>query len=203
MRQSLKAKRDPLAFEREQAIQTVLHQAVATRQWSVYYFDASGFSTTPCVPYGWQKQGETRELPTTPSKRLNVLGFMSLSNDSFFHIVEGRVDSLAAIAAFDAFAARYAPTFEQTRKPCFVILDNAPIHTSKAFLAKREDWMLAGIYLHFLPTYSPELNPIEILWRKIKYEWLPLDAYKSYKDMKEQVLAILVEFGNKYTITFG
>ncbi|MEN9504062.1 MAG: hypothetical protein RI964_3347, partial [Pseudomonadota bacterium] len=29
------------------------------------------------------------------------------------------------------------------------------------------------------------------------------DAYKSYKDMKEQVLAILVEFGSKYTITFG
>ena len=202
MRQSLKAKRDPVAFEREQAIQALLHHAVATRQWQVYYFDASGFTTTPCVPYGWQQLGETRELPTTPSKRLNVLGFMSLDNDSFFHTVEGRVDSQAAIAAFDAFAARYAPTFEQTKNPCFVILDNAPIHTSKAFLAKQLDWMSAGVYLHFLPTYSPELNPIEILWRKIQYEWLPLEAYKSYKDMKEQVLAILVEFGNKYTITF-
>ncbi|MEN9503617.1 MAG: hypothetical protein RI964_2902 [Pseudomonadota bacterium] len=62
--------------------------------------------------------------------------------------------------------------------------------------------MLAGICLHFLPTYSLELNSIEIFWRKIKYEWLPLDAYKSYKDMKEQVLAILAEFGNKYTIIF-
>ena len=59
MRQSLKAKRDPLAFEREQAIQTVLHQAVATRQWSVYYFDASGFSTTPCVPYGWHNTSDS------------------------------------------------------------------------------------------------------------------------------------------------
>ena len=203
MRQSLKAKRDPLAFEREQAIQAVLHHAVATRQWAVYYFDASGFTTTPCVPYGWQKQGETHELPTTPSKRLNVLGFMSLSNDSFFHIVEGRVDSPAAIAAFDAFAARYAPTFEPTRKPCFVILDNAPIHTSKAFLAKRDDWMLMGVCLHFLPTYSPELNPIEILWRKIKYEWLPLEAHNSYKDMKEHVLTILNSFGSQYMITFG
>ena len=111
MRQSVKAKRDPVAFEREQSLQTVLHHAVATRQWSVYYFDASGFSTTPCVPYGWQKLGETRELPTTPSRRLNVLGFMSLNNDSFFHTVEGPVDSQAAIATFDAFAARYAPTF--------------------------------------------------------------------------------------------
>ena len=30
-----------------------------------------------------------------------------------------------------------------------------------------------------------------------------LDAYKSYKDMKELVLAILAGFGEKYTITFG
>ena len=106
-------------------------------------------------------------------------------------------------AAFDAFAARYAPTFAQTQKPCFVILDNAPIHTSKAFLAKRLAWMSMGICLHFLPIYSPELNPIEILWRKIKYEWLPLAAYNSYKDMKEHVLAILNAFGSQYTITFG
>lgn len=203
MRKSLKDKRDPVAFEREKEIQAFLHQQVAAGKLLIYYFDGSGFTTTPCVPYGWQKRGETRRLPTAHSKRLNVLGFMSLGNDSFFHTVEGRVDSPAAIAAFDAFAARYAEEFAQTKIPCLVILDNAPIHTSKAFLGKRDDWMLAGICLHFLPTYSPELNPIEILWRKIKYEWLPLDAYKSYKDMKEQVLAVLAEFGKKYMITFG
>lgn len=93
---------------------------------------------------------------------------MSLANDSFFHTAEGCVDSPAASAAFDAFAARYAEELAQTKRPCFVILDNTPIHTSKAFLAKRGDWMLAGICLHFLPTYNPELNSIEIRWRKIK-----------------------------------
>ena len=97
MRQSLKAKRDPVAFEREQSLQAGLYHAVATQQWSVYYVDASGFTTTPCVPYGWQKRGETRELPTTSSRRLNVLGFMSLDNDCFFHLVEGRVDSQSCL----------------------------------------------------------------------------------------------------------
>lgn len=203
MRKSLKDKRNQTDFEREQEIQTFLLQQVAAGKLRLYYFDGSGFTTTPCVPYGWQKRGETRCLPTAHSKRLNVLGFMSLDNDSFFHTVEGRVSSETVIAAFDAFAAQYAAEYAQTRTPCFVILDNAPVHTSKAFLGKRDDWMLAGICLHFLPTYSPELNPIEILWHKIKYEWLPLDAYKSYKDMKEQVLAVLAEFGKKYTITFG
>ena len=203
MRKSLKDKRDPVGFARGQEIQAFPHQHAVASKLLVYYFDGSGFTTTPCVPYGWQKRGETRGLPTAHSKRLNVLGFMDLGNDSFFHTVEGRVDSQAAIAAFDAFAARHAEKFPQPRIPCFVILDNAPIHTSKAFLGKRDDWMLAGVCLHFLPTYSPELNLIEILWRKIKYEWLPLDAYKSYQDMKGQVLTILAGFGEKYTITFG
>ena len=138
MRQSLKAKRDPVDFERGKHIQAFLRQQAARGKIHLYYFDGSGFSTLPCVPYGWRQRGETRRLPTASSKRLNVLGFMSLSNDSFFHTVEGHVDSLAAMTAFDAFdafAARYAPTFAQTKRPCFVILDNTPPYTPvKGFL---------------------------------------------------------------------
>jgi hypothetical protein len=50
---------------------------------------------------------------------------MSLNNDSFFHTVKGHVDSQATITAFDAFTARYAEEFAQTKIPCLVILDNA------------------------------------------------------------------------------
>ncbi|QTR49476.1 hypothetical protein [Candidatus Thiothrix anitrata] len=55
MRKSLKDKRDPVAFEREKEIQAFLHQQVAAGKLRIYYFDGSGFTTTPCVPYGWQK----------------------------------------------------------------------------------------------------------------------------------------------------
>jgi transposase len=30
---------------------------------------------------------------------------------------------------------------------------------------------------YFLPPYSPELNRIEILWKKMKYEWLPFKSF--------------------------
>ena len=49
---------------------------------------------------------------------------------------------------------------------------------------------------------SPELNLIEILWRRIKYHWLPLDAYESYAHLKREVLSILENIGEKYVITF-
>jgi transposase len=63
--------------------------------------------------------------------------------------------------------------------------------------------MKQGVFLHFIPAYSPELNLIEILWRKIKYEWLPVNSYKSYPIMKDAVLEILQRFGKKYVITFA
>lgn len=166
------------------------------------YFDASGFNTMPCIPYAWQPTGETLELHSQRSQQLNVLGFITRDNQSFFHAVEGRVDSDTVIGAFDAFAMRYAEEYAQTKRPCIINIDNAPVHTSKKFQAKRDEWAALGVGLHFLPTYSPEFNLIEILWRKMKYEWLPLDASDSYVKLKESVLEILDGFGEKYTITF-
>jgi len=50
--------------------------------------------------------------------------------------------------------------------------------------------------------YSPELNLIEILWRKIKYNWLPLRAYLSFDHLQSELKNILDQFGSKYKITF-
>ncbi len=46
--------------------------------------------------------------------------------------------------------------------------------------------------------YSPELNLIEILWRKIKYNWLPLRAYLSFDHLQSELKNILDQFGSKY-----
>jgi transposase len=56
--------------------------------------------------------------------------------------------------------------------------------------------------LHYLPTYSPELNLIEMLWKKVKYEWLPLNATPSFKTLQKELQTVLEDIGNKYTITF-
>lgn len=49
----------------------------------------------------------------------------------------------------------------------------------------------------------PELNLIEILWRKIKYEWLPFSAYHGLSAMIEALEDILRKFGAEYQITFA
>jgi len=198
----LKSKRNIEAFEKEHQLQILLKKKEDEKELVLSYFDGSGFNTMPCIPYAWQPQGKTLEINSQRSKQLNVLGFIRRNNQSFFHTVEGRVNSDTLITAFDGFANHYAAEYAKSKCPCIVILDNASVQTSKKFLEKSADWLAQGVGLHFLPTYSPELNLIEILWRKIKYEWLPLEAYMSYSNLKKAVLNILDNFGEKYTITF-
>ncbi|MBE0424586.1 MAG: transposase [Lutibacter sp.] len=47
----------------------------------------------------------------------------------------------------------------------------------------------------FLPPYSSKLNLIEILWRRIKYQWLPFQAYLSFQNLKEHLSYLLNNFG--------
>ncbi|PJE78667.1 hypothetical protein CI610_02389 [invertebrate metagenome] len=55
----------------------------------------------------------------------------------------------------------------------------------------------------FLPTYSPELNLIETLWRKVKYEWLNLLAIMDFKEFEREVIRVFKSFGQEYMISFG
>jgi len=54
----------------------------------------------------------------------------------------------------------------------------------------------------FLPPYSPEMNLIEILWRRINYQWIYFDAYSCFHNLKERLLFVLTNFEKKYEIIF-
>ena len=54
-----------------------------------------------------------------------------------------------------------------------------------------------------LPAYSPELNIIEILWRKIKYEWLSFGATESLTSLRNELFDILKNIGGEYTIAYS
>jgi len=77
------------------------------------------------------------------------------------------------------------------------------MHHSKVFVAELGSWAAKGVFIHCLPLYSPELDLIEILWRKIKYSWLPLGAYKSFETLRIALATVLSEVGQKYRIIFS
>lgn len=161
----------------------------------LYFGDQSHFGLTPNVPYAWQTKLNQVLLPAAKGKFLNVVGFMNRKNHLFFEVNETTFNSDKIIAFIDRFCT-------QITKKTVLILDNSPIHKSKIFMAKIEEWQELDLLIYFLPTYSPELNLIEILWRRMKYQWIPFDAYLGFENLRKNVSEILTNFGGKYGIKF-
>ena len=83
-----------------------------------------------------------------------------------------------------------------------LVLDNASIHHSEKFNAKLCEWIQKGLRIFHLPAYSPHLNLIETLWRKIKYDWLKPSDYASWEHLKTTINNILASVGDFYKIKF-
>ena len=143
-------------------------------------------------------------MPSVKSKRINVLGFMNRACDLYYYPVIGSVDSKTVIDIFDYFAYQMtAPEYGANDHYTVVIIDNASIHTSKAFQAKIDDWILdKKMIVLFLPTYSPELNLIEILWHKAKYEWINILSIMNFKNFEQEVKRVFDAVGQEYMIAY-
>jgi transposase len=198
LRRSLRSFRSEDEFRVAQAELIELRAAslAPKRKFDLWYYDEAGFTLTPCVPYAWQKVGHTLELACAHGARQNILGFFNLDHEFHSFAFQGAIDTHTVIDCFDRFSQRL-------ERPALVILDNAPIHTSEDFQEQIECWEKQGLYVKFIPPYCPELNLIENLWRKIKYEWLPLEAYENFKTMTQALFEVLKGIGSKYRITFA
>ena len=203
VRRSLKDQRDEEQFRAAQGELKELREQLrfGKGEFEVWYFDEAGFSLTPTIPYAWQPIGKRIELPSlgNQGKRQNVLGFLRWDGGDFYCAAfEGSINNHLVAGCFRHFAAEKKGT-----KPKLVILDNAPAHRGDEFEEELEELATEGVFVMFLPSYSPELNLIELLWKKIKYEWLPLDIYESFQTMCEGLFEVLKGIGSKYRITFG
>jgi len=196
IRKGPRGKPDPEEYQqKKQALHDWQHQA-SQGLLDLYYFDETGFCLTPYLPYAWQEKGQTILLDSGPSKRLNVLGFLSKNNELQAYSCLGTVDSGVVVRCISDFC-------KDLDKKTVVVMDNAPIHTSETFQESIPLWKEKGLDIFYLPKYAPELNCIEILWRFIKYEWIELDAYKSWTHLVNYVENVLQNFGDKYKIIFA
>ena len=161
----------------------------------IRYVDETGFCLIPYIPYAWQEQEQKIEVKSQQSKRLNVLGFLTKDNQLEAYTFNCSINSDVVITCIDKFC-------EQITKKTVLVMDNSSIHQNNFLWNKEEEWAEKGLYIFFLPTYSPHLNLIEILWRFVKYKWLEIDAYDNYSALVEAVEKILINFGKEYTINF-
>ena len=197
MRISMKQQRDQELFEFFKKEIDLLHQDEAKGLLDVYYFDETGINLSPVVPYGWQKKGETHQLSSLPSKNHTIVGFMNKACDFYGFRFEGAANAQTTIKCMDIFA-------EQINKKTVVIIDNASIHKAQLVMEKAKLWKQKGLYLQFIPAYSPELNLIERLWLEVKYRWVNKPGYfDDVYELEKQIDDVIRNIGTKYTVNFN
>jgi transposase len=125
------------------------------------FVDESGFELGMTPEYGRSPQGERCYAHTSrnQAETVNLLAALSVHGLQATMTLEGSVDT-------QVFELLVEQVLLPTLRPGqIVIVDNYKIHKS---LHTRYLIETAGCHLLFLPTYSPDLNPIELAFSKLK-----------------------------------
>jgi transposase len=155
----------------------------------VIFMDAVHPQHNTMAAYGWIKRGEKREIPTTSGReRLNLHGAMNAETLEVTIIESETVNDDSTIQLLEILEKKYA-----LAATIFVILDNAKYH----FSAKVQEFLKKSkIKLIFLPSYSPNLNLIERLWKFFKKKVLYNTYYKKIEDFRQACIQFFRNIGS-------
>ncbi len=149
----------------------------------LFYLDESGFSPSLPTGYSWclPKQRKRVKYEYPQGRRVNALATYEPSARCLDAVPFERT------LTSDDLLAYLRERLPSAHVPRVVVLDNAGIHTSKAVKAARLDLAKLGIYLYYLPPYSPELNRIEPVFKQVKHHEMPTRSFTSRPDLRKAV----------------
>ena len=171
----------------EQKWPTIL-RAATRRQGLILFEDEASFAQWGSLSYTWARRGRQPEVPTSGKRKgYKVFGAIDyFSGRLFSQGIEGRFHS-------ESYQAFLQMIMAQTTPHLFLIHDGARYHTSastQAFLAAHSDRITAEP----LPSYSPDYNPIEYLWKKTKKRATHNQYFKEFAALTVSVEKALAYF---------
>ena len=162
----------------------------------LYYADESHTCTEGYVPYGWQLEGEDVFVPSQRVARLNIFGMITRDNQYEGFTTTERMTADKIVSYLDDFSFRI-------RKNTFIVLDNATVHRNRWIKELRPIWEKRGLFIFFLPPYSPHLNIAETLWRILKGKWIRPQDYESTDMLFYATNRALADIGNELYINYA
>ncbi len=143
------------------------------------FLDESGVTTKMTPHYGRAPRGERviERVPHGHWKVLTVLGALTSTGV----LAAMTIDCATDAAVFGAYVSEVL--CPRLRPGQVVVMDNLPAHKGAAVRAQIE---AVGCRLAYLPPYSPDLNPIEPAWSKMK-AWLRAAQLRAVAELEQGV----------------
>lgn len=161
----------------------------------LYFGDESHFCSQGYSPRGWQFKGEKVSIEVEKRFRINCFAMISRQNQCIYKTFMENINSQFIVDTLDELA-------NSLTKETVLVLDNASVHKSKLVKAKLEEWQEKGLYIFYLPPYSPELNIAETLWRILKTLEIRPQDYKSKESLLQRLLERLENIGKNWKVKF-
>jgi transposase len=196
-----KAKAIPGKANKEEQELFILEYYRLKQEGKIYFADSTHPQHNAVISYGWIKKGEEFEVLTNNNSRyhLNINGAVDIEN---LDVVTRTCDWVNAASICDLLRAI------RTRNPSgeliHLIMDNGKANRARKV---REVAEKLGIILVFLPPYSPNLNPIERLWKffkkkvlynkyyetRVKFEDACLNFFRYVRKYREELSTLLTD----------
>jgi transposase len=144
----------------------------------IYFADACHPQYNSIPAYGWIRRGKDKELKSNSGrKRVNIHGAVDITTHEVVTDFTKRVNKESSLRLCKKIAKKHPKS-----KQIHVFLDNASYYKAKWL---EEQLKGSKIVFHFLPSYSPNLNLIERLWKFFKKEILYNTYYAKFEDFLE------------------
>jgi transposase len=165
----------------------ILRQA-QEKQALILFGDEASFAQWGSLSYPWALKGQQPTVKTSGRRKAyKVFGLIDyFSGRLFWRGLTGRFNA-------ETYAAFLAAVLAQTQQAIILIQDGARYHTSKTmqhFFAAHAHRLLK----YQLPSYSPDFNPIEFLWKKVRKQATHLKYFANFDTLTQAVESTLDDF---------
>jgi transposase len=164
----------------EETWPTILQRAQKTGA-LILFGDEASFAQWGSLSYTWAPKGKQPTVQTSGKRKgYKVFGLIDYCSGRLFF--QGQTERFTT----ESYRAFLEEVLAQTTQPILLIQDGAKYHTSKGMQQFFDDH--AERLTRFqLPAYSPDFNPIEKLWKKVKKRATHLKYFSEFAGLMEKV----------------
>lgn len=173
--------RDPAAVEKwKEEEYPRIRQRARQRGAMVFFLDEAGIRSDAALGRTWAPRGQTPVVATTGQRQaVNAISAVNEKGAFWYATFTGRFNA----ARFEEFLRSF---LKHRRQPTMLVVDGHPAHRA-ARVARYVASTRGRLELHFLPGYSPDLNPDEFVWNHIKTNGLSKRPLRRNESLRERV----------------
>jgi transposase len=147
---------------------------------AIFFGDESGIRSDFHSGTTWAPRGKTPVVERTGKRiRCNMLSAISARGEMRFMVTKGGVGA-------DAFIEFLKRLMHGVKRPIYLIVDGHPSHRAK-MTTRFVESLNGKLRLFFLPGYSPDLNPDELVWRHVKHHDIGRQLLEDAADLLPKV----------------